>query len=71
VNESPGWKQFAVDQEPGVDDQRDVLVDERVIHAVDVHVETGDVQCVAVLHLVDPVAELGELRADRLVGPQG
>src|SRR5215471_11223139 len=34
-----GVEQLAVDQEAGVDHQRDVRVDERVVHAVDVHVE--------------------------------
>jgi len=64
-------EQVAVDQEAGVHHQRDVPVDERVVHAVDVHVEAGHLEGVAVPDLVHPVAERGELRADRLVGPQG
>src|SRR5215472_3507046 len=66
-----GVEQLAVDQEAGVDHQWDVRVDERLVLAVDVHVEAGHVDGVAVLDLVYPVAEPGELRADRLVGPQG
>jgi hypothetical protein len=64
-------EELALNQESGVHDQRDVRVDERVIHAVDVYGEAGDLQRVPVPHFVHPVAELGELRADRLVGPQG
>jgi hypothetical protein len=64
-------EQVAVDQEAGVHHQRDVRVDERVVYAVDVHVEAGHLEGVAVLDLVYPVAERGELCADRLVGPQG
>jgi EmrB/QacA subfamily drug resistance transporter len=66
-----GVEQLGVDQETGVHHERDVRVDERVVHAVDVHVEAGDLERVAVLDLVHPVAELAELGADRLVGPQG
>ena len=66
-----GVEQLAVDQEAGVHHQRDVGVDERVVHAVDVHVEAGHLERVAVLDLVHLVAELGHLRADGLVGPQG
>src|SRR5580704_8389644 len=65
-----GVEQLALDQEPGVHDQRDIPVDERVIDAVDVHRGAGDLQRVPVPHLVHPVAELAELRADRPVGPQ-
>src|SRR5580704_4154564 len=36
-----GVEQFALDQETGVHDQRDVPVDERVVDAVDVHGEAG------------------------------
>jgi hypothetical protein len=65
-----GVEYLAVDEEAGVGHQRDVGVDERVLTAVDVHVEPGDRQGVAVTHLVYPVAEAAELIAHRPVCPQ-
>jgi hypothetical protein len=46
------------------------LVDQRVVVAVDVHVETGGRQHVAKAGLVHPAGELSELRSDLRIGPQ-
>jgi len=63
-------EQVAVDQEAGVGDQRDVLVDARVVLSVDMNGEAGHLERVPVPDLTRPAAELGELRGDRRVGPQ-
>jgi hypothetical protein len=60
-----------VDHETGVLDQRDVLVNEGVLFAVDTDVETGDVRGVAVADRVDSGAEVPELAGDRRSSPEG
>jgi hypothetical protein len=66
-----GVEQVVVDHEAGVLYHRDVLVDQGVLLAVDVHGETRDFQGVAVVDCVDPVGEVAELRGYRGGGPEG
>ena len=60
-----GVEYLAVDEESRVRHERDVGVDERVVPAVDVHVEPGHGQSVAVTRLVHPAAEPAKRRTRR------
>src|SRR5208282_4599170 len=61
---------LAVHREPGVRDQGDVAVNQRVVLTVDMDVESGRGERVAVPHGVHPHARVGEPLGDGRVRPQ-